>query len=263
MSQNSKSKIELLQAEVDENDQSFFRLLVDGHAIKYITIEPRTYSAEDMCFGPSLASVLPDLPPGNWNDGLVARDGENGQPRFTRVTQTAFASVRNTWHSTYVDYLGIIVGRKLRTGVYEVSCPLFDNVVVAKFARFDWEAQYMENETTAYQWIDGSSIGPRFLGHLTEDGRVIGFLMERITDARHAGPQDLQACQETLSRLHELGIRHGDTNRFNFLIGQSKAILIDFDTAQKCDNQDSLLEEFEDLPRRLNDSSNRGGGGIL
>ncbi|GIK06763.1 hypothetical protein Aspvir_002414 [Aspergillus viridinutans] len=263
MSQNPQRKIELLQAEADENDQSFFRLLVDGRAIKYITIEPGIYSVEDMCFGPSLVSLLPDFPPGDWNDGLVAREGENGQPRFTRTTRTAFASVRNTWHPTFVDYLEMVVGRKLRTGVYEVSCPLFNKTVVAKFARFDWEVQYMENETTAYQWIDGYDIGPRFLGHLTEEGRVIGFLMERVPAERHAGPEDLKACQETLSRLHGLGIRHGDINRFNFLICQSKAILIDFDTAQKCDNRDSLSEEWEDLPRRLNDPSNRGGGGIL
>jgi predicted Ser/Thr protein kinase len=263
MSQNQKAKIELLQAEVDENDQSFFRLLVDGQAIKYITIEPGIYSTEDMCFGPSLVSLLPDLPPGNWNDGLIARDGENGQPRFTRITRTAFASVRNTWHPTSVDYLDLAIGRKLRTGVYEVSCPLFTHVVVAKFARFEWEVQYMENETTAYQWIDGHDIGPRFLGHLTEEGRVIGFLMERIPAERHAGPRDLEACRGTLSRLHELGIRHGDINRFNFLICESRAVLIDFDTAQKCESQDSLLEEFESLSQRLNDLSNRGGGGVI
>jgi predicted Ser/Thr protein kinase len=121
----------------------------------------------------------------------------------------------------------------------------------------------MENETTAYQWIDDYDIGPRFLGHLTEEGRAIGFLMERIPAERHAGPQDLESCQEALSRLHDLGIRHGDINRFNFLICQSKAVLIDFDTAQKCDNRDLLLEELEDLSLRLNDPSNRGGGGIL
>jgi predicted Ser/Thr protein kinase len=119
----------------------------------------------------------------------------------------------------------------------------------------------MENETTAYQWIGGYDIGPRFLGHLTEEGRVIGFLMERIPAGRHAGPQDLEACQKTLSRLHDLGILHGDINRFNFLICQSKAVLIDFDTAQKCNNL--LLEELEDLSLRLNDPSNWGGGGIL
>lgn len=256
-------RVELLQAEVDENDQSFFRLLVDGRTIKYITIEPGMYNADDMCFGPSLLSLLPHIPTGDWNDGLVARDGKDGQPHFTRACWTTFPGVENTWHGTYVDYMDIVVGEKLRTGIYEIKCPIFDTVVAAKFARFDWEIQYIENETTAYQWIDGHDIGPRFLGHLTEDGRVIGFLMERIINARHAGPQDLELCQQTLSRLHCFGVQHGDINRFNFLIRNSKAILIDFDSARKCDNQDALLKEFESLPGHLQDPSNTGGGGLL
>ncbi|CAL5870065.1 uncharacterized protein PFLUO_LOCUS4299 [Penicillium psychrofluorescens] len=256
-------KIELLQAEVDENDQSIFRLLVDGVSIKYIVVEPGIYSAEDMCFGPSLVFLLPEFPSGDWNDGLVSRDANDGRPYFAHVNLTEFPSVRNTWHGTYVDYLELSIGQKLRTGIYEVKCSLFDDIVVAKFARFPWEVQYIENETTAYQWISGHSIGPRFLGHMTENGRVIGFLIERIHDARHAGIQDIEACEEVLSRLHDLRIQHGDVNRFNFLIRDSKAILIDFDTAQKCDNQELLLLEFENLDARLQDESGRGGGGLL
>ncbi|KAJ5124874.1 uncharacterized protein N7515_008699 [Penicillium bovifimosum] len=211
------NSIELLQAEADENDQSYFRLLINGR-IKYITIDPYLYSVEDMCFGPSLISLPPPpLPTGEWNLGLVAKN-ENGQPHFASATQTAFPSVQNVWHETSVEYTELEVGEKLRTGIYEIKCHLFDEPVVIKFARLDWEIQYLENETTAYQWIEGYDIGPRFLGHLTEDGRVIGFMMERIKDARHAGPQDLEACTEVLSRLHGLGIHHGDTNRFNFLV---------------------------------------------
>lgn len=256
-------KIELLQAEVDENDQSFFRLLVDGLSIKYITVEPGIYSAEDMCFGPSLASILPKLPTGDWNDGLVAKNAKDDQPYFVSFNLTQLPGVQNIWHGTYVEYLELSIGRKLRTGIYEAKCSLFDDIVVAKFARFPWEIQYMENETTAYQWISGHNIGPQFLGHLTENGRVIGLLMERITDARHAGTQDLEACGEVLSRLHNLGVRHGDTNRFNFLVRDSKATLIDFDTAQKCDDRNLLLQELNQLTVCLKDPSKRGGGGLL
>jgi predicted Ser/Thr protein kinase len=256
-------KIELLQAEVDENDQSFFRLLVNGRSIRYVTIDPGLYSVDDMCFGPSLVPLLPNLPAGDWNDGLVTKNEATGQPYFARAIRTAFPGVENTWHKTSVDYTELVVREKLRTGIYEVRCNLFDSVVVAKFARFDWEIAYLESETTAYQWIEGSEIGPRFLGHLTEDGRVIGFLLERIKDARHAGPQDLESCQMTLSRLHRLGIHHGDTNRFNFLIRGSQAVLIDFDSARKCGDQDALRTELEHLPNSLEAASSRGGGGLL
>jgi hypothetical protein len=242
-------RIELLQAEVDESDQSFFRLLVNNQSIKYITINPGIYLAEDMCFGPSLISILPKFPPGNWNDGLVALDAK-GRPYFASLNQTQFPGVKNTWHETFVDYLDLSIGQKLRTGIYEGKCSLSEDTIVVKFARFPWEIQYIENETTAYQWISSHStttatpIAPRFLGHLTESGRVIGFLMERITDARHASTQDLQACRVVLSRLHNLGIRHGDTNRFNFLIRDTKDILIDFDTAQKCDDQTCFCKSW-------------------
>lgn len=87
--------------------------------------------------------------------------------------------------------------------------------------------------------------------------------MERIINARHAGPNDLPACQQTLSQLHRLGVHHGDTNRFNFLIRGSKAVLIDFDSARKCDDQDTLRKELEDLEGCLIDLSPRGGGGLL
>ncbi|KAJ5881026.1 alpha-galactosidase A precursor [Penicillium subrubescens] len=236
----TQSKMEPLQAEVDESDQSFFRLLVNG-------------PSEDMCCRPSLISLLPKLfLPGDWNDGLVALDAK-GRPHFISLNQTQFPSVKNTWHETFVDYVDLSIGRRLRTGIYEAKCPLFEDDVVVKFARFHWEIQYIENETTAYQWISGHTtttatttpIAPRFLGHLTEIGR------------------DLQACRGLLSRLHDLGVRHGDTNRFNFLIRDSKAILIDFDTAKKCDDRDLLLPELDSLTACFEDSSGRGGEGPL
>ena len=71
--------------------------------------------------------------------------------------------------------------------------------------------------------------------------------MERVVGARHAGSQDVESCREVLSRLHYLGVRHGDTNRFNFLICDSRAVLIGFDTAKKCDDRGVLLQEVENL----------------
>lgn len=249
--------ITLLQAEADNDDESYFRLLING-SVRYITIAQGIWSTDDMCFGPSLATILPDLPTGNWNDGLVVKHPETGKPYFARATRTSFPGVENTWHNTFVDYMDLGESRRLRSGVYEVKCPQFEELVVVKFARFDWEIRYMEGDTAAYRLIEGYDIGPRFLGHLTEDGRVIGFVMERIANARHAGPQDLDICQQTLARLHALGIRHGDVNRFNFLIRGGKAILFDFDTARKCDDPKLLAEELRNLQEALESSSDKG-----
>ncbi|KAJ5958441.1 uncharacterized protein N7479_005591 [Penicillium vulpinum] len=254
--------ITLLQAEADDDNESYFRLLING-SVRYITIAHGIWSTDDMCFGPSLASILPDLPTGNWNDGLVTKHPETAKPYFSRATRTSFPGVKNTWHNTFVDYMDLGESRRLHTGIYEVKCPQFEDLVVVKFARFDWEIGYMEGETAAYQLIEGYNIGPRFLGHLTENGRVIGFVIERITNARHAGPQDLDICQQSLTRLHALGIKHGDVNRFNFLIRGSNAILMDFEKACKCDDSDSLAEELRDLQDTLESSSTKGGRGYL
>ena len=57
--------IKLLQASVDPLDESQFRILVDGKFVKYLTIDAKLYSADDMCFEPSLIFILPPLPPGD------------------------------------------------------------------------------------------------------------------------------------------------------------------------------------------------------
>jgi tRNA A-37 threonylcarbamoyl transferase component Bud32 len=54
--------------------------------------------------------------------------------------------------------------------------------------------------------------------------------MEFITGVRRAVSKGIEACKEVLSRLHKIGVRHGDTNRVNFL-RDSKTTLIDFDMA--------------------------------
>ncbi|KAH6982354.1 hypothetical protein BKA56DRAFT_720921 [Ilyonectria sp. MPI-CAGE-AT-0026] len=69
---------------------------------------------------------------------------------------------------------------------------------------------FFEAETTAYEWIDGKGVRPKFLGHLTEAGRVIGLVMEHIDDARSAQTGDQAACQAVQAKLHSRGIKHGD-----------------------------------------------------
>ena len=74
----------------------------------------------------------------------------------------------------------------------------------------------LEAETTAYSWLSDQDIGPQFLGHVTEAGRVMGFLMENVSGCV-ADVGDLQKCQRTLNKLHALQPKHGDTNKHNFL----------------------------------------------
>ncbi len=73
---NTVYEIKVLQVSVDplDEDESHFRILVDGKFVKYLTIDAKLYSVDDMCFEPSLISILPPLPPGDWNTGRISRN---------------------------------------------------------------------------------------------------------------------------------------------------------------------------------------------
>lgn len=164
----------------------------------------------------------------------------------------------NTWHSTRIDHLEVTKLERIRQNIHVVTHPSFDRPILVKFAEFPWQTPYLEAETTAYQWIDGRGIGPRFLGHLAEAGRVIGLVLEFMDDARTADDGDLAACQYVLSGLHSLGIKHGDINRYNFLLRADHAVLVDFESATKCGDQEELEAEYKCLERSLSDPSRRG-----
>jgi hypothetical protein len=87
-------------------------------------------------------------------------------------------------------------------------------VLVTDWMPGHWQG--IENDACAYATIQSRDPGlaPRFLAHVAENGsssssRVIGFLLEHISDAREAGPADLVACRAALARLHALGISRG------------------------------------------------------
>ena len=67
------------------------------------------------------------------------------------------------------------------------------------------------------------------------------------------------SCRKALERLHDLGIKHGDINKHNFLVREGHdVVLIDFETAKKCSRQE-LEDEMIVLEENLNDPSFRGG----
>lgn len=255
----------ILEASVsmeEDDEDSHFRILVNGNMVKYITIQPGLYTEEDMCFSPMLMLILPPFPPGDWNEASVTRDPETSLISFTNVVHRPLVGVTSIWHPNKVDYFDLRLGRKWKSAVYEAEVLVKDGNSIecfAKYARFEWEISAINYETAAYECLDGEGIGPAFLGHLTEHGRVIGFLIEKIPNARHAGPEDLELCQKALAKLHSLSIKHGDTNKHNFLISEGRAIIIDFDCAEKCSDRDELEREQQGLVAQLNDTSGRGG----
>jgi hypothetical protein len=126
--------------------------------------------------------------------------------------------------------------------------------VLVKLAVWPWEIPSTEVETAAYQWISDRSIGPKFLGHITEgkDGRVVGFVTEWLEGARAAGPGDLDGCKEALGRLHKLGIKLCGINKHNFLVrDRHGVVLIDFETAKRDCSPSELEDEMSALRSSL------------
>lgn len=249
--------LNILHMSVDENgEDSYYHVLVNGQRFKYIVIESGTYDIDDLSFPPGLLSKLPQLPPGDWNLGHISISAETASPSFAWTVRKNFSSIETMWHPTYVDFLSLKLGR-LMANVYEVTLSGFDSPVIAKFARFPWEIEYYNNETLAYSWIEGHDIGPKFLGHLTEEGRMIGFLLAKV-DGHHAGINDLHHCWAAVSKLHRLGISR-DLNRHNFLVSSSRACIVDFESARKTDDQQTLDLELHNLEEQLRSKSTRGG----
>ncbi|CZT18497.1 uncharacterized protein RCC_04342 [Ramularia collo-cygni] len=127
----------------------------------------------------------------------------------------------------------------------------------------------MERETWAYMVLDQQQqlhepkITPQVLGHLTECGRVIGLLFEKL-DGRFASISDLPKCTEALKRLHQIGLTHGDVNRYNFIMNdrEDRMQMVDFEHASAFEEV-AAKEELDSLERELSEETGRGGPAIL
>ncbi|KAI4151564.1 MAG: hypothetical protein L6R39_001992 [Caloplaca ligustica] len=243
----------------DDHDSSatYYRLSEGSTRIVYVSIDAGIYDQDDYISAPLLLSKLPPFPTGKWNRGHITRLKENPEPHFAWTRYAELERITSTWHKQYIEYLSLDFGESLMPNVAEALHPELGEVI-AKFARFEWEIGHYEAETRAYRWIDGHDIGPRFLGHLVEEGRVIGFLLQKV-DGHHAGTEDLARCEEVVRRLHSLDIVHGDLHRHNFLMTEDRVTLIDFETAEKCQAEDIKSKQLKELRQELLGASAKGG----
>lgn len=248
-------------ADWDDVEDSEYRFLVDGKDVKYITTAPGIFPKDDRTFAPILIRLLPTFPTGDWNEGYVSKDKITGERAFTRTTTSILPGVKNNWHPIKIDHLELIKLARLRQNVHTVSHPRFSRHMVFKFAVFPWQIPQIELETTAYEWIKAAGIGPNFVGHVTEAGRTTGFLMDLVEGVHTAGQEDLGVFQGLLSKLHGLGLKHGDINKHKFLVGNERVVMVDFETTKECNVKEELEEEYSRLEESLMDPSFRGGIG--
>jgi serine/threonine protein kinase len=255
----------ILSMEVDDDDscESEYRLRI-GNQVKYLIISPKTFDRDALSFP---IQSLPRLPYNEeWTVARISRDETSGDLK-TSISNRTLAGVRCQWHHTRVDCLELEKTKQLTAMAFEaVSHSILPTTLpsslIAKIARFEWEVPRIERETRAYQLLDGSGLAPRFLGHIRENGRIMGFLIEKI-NGRSASFQDLSICETAVGKLHELGLIHGDVNRYNFLVTEEGVKLLDFECLQENASTNSMRKELENVRAELVDESGRGGGFIF
>ncbi|CAG8067645.1 unnamed protein product [Penicillium nalgiovense] len=257
----------VLSMEVDDEDsfESEYRLRI-GNQVKYIIISPKTFDRDTLSFP---VQSLPSLPwYDEWTVAHISRDKTSGDLR-TSISNRPLAGVKCQWHHALFDCLELERTKLLTASAFEaVLHPILPTTfqtpatVIAKIARFEWEIPRIERETRAYQLLEYSGLTPRFLGHIHENGRIMGFLLEKI-EGRPASIQDLDICEAALGKLHELGFLHGDANRYNFLVAEGGVKLLDFECLEENASREAVHKELESLRLQLTEDSGRGGGFIV
>jgi serine/threonine protein kinase len=243
---------------MDSDDREGLYRFSTNNTIFYVEAHPEADIDEvDYGFPPAIMEILDATPRPrecNWADIR-----ENNRVQWSIKS---LKGVNECWHHEYIDLRDLEPVKYLRQRVWQVRHR--GVLCIAKIARFEFELPWVERETLVYRIIDGKSIGPRFLGHLTEEGRVMGLLLEYIPDTRPAQPADLATCSTVLRKLHNLHVLHTDTNIYNFLIDENGVGLIcDFEgckldvdcTALQLEEQDLITRLYEDIGQADEDGS--------
>ncbi|KAJ5507376.1 hypothetical protein N7527_009519 [Penicillium freii] len=247
--------------EVSSRDDSEYRILVGG-LVRYLIIGIGTFERSTL----STLSSLPELPEDDtWNMAYVSRDPSSGGLAIDLQYRT-FIGILDRWHPVLVDCLELKRIKQLTATTYEAnyssdgsSNTTRSSVVVVKVARFEWELPRLSQETLVYKRLENTDLAPRFIGHVHEHGRVIGFILEKL-EGREANIEDLSSCQSALQRLHDIGILHGDVNKYNFIVQDDAVRLIDFEKSQLYDGTAYMQAEMDCLCDQLVENTGRGAG---
>ena len=254
----------ILSMEVCSRDDSEYRILIEGQ-VKYLTIAPGTYDRKTLSM--PLGSLPSLMKEGEWNIAQISRDLATSELKAS-LRSIQLAGVQDTWHPTFVNCLELLRIRQLTAATFEASCSTQHLLapstsvtrVIAKIARFEWEIPRIERETRAYKILENTGIAPRFLGHIHEHGRVIGFVLEEL-EGRPATIGDLSRCKSVLQHLHDHGLVHGDINKYNFIVQNDTARLIDFERSQFYPGDTGPMQnELMSLCDQLMEETGRGGG---
>ena len=216
-----------------------YRFSLSG-CVFYVEAHPETdLKDSDYGFPPAILACLTPRPLHcNWADIVSSNRVSWSKSNLPEVEQC--------WHPEKIDLRELEPIKYLTTRTCQVIYR--SKLAVAKIARFSFEIERLQRETNIYQLIEGKEIGPSFLGHLMEERRVMGLLVEYVPHVRPAIGDDIELCREVLRKLHGLAILHNDLNKYNFLILETpKVFLCDFETCDISADEEAFKREEESL----------------
>jgi len=254
-----KSDLEILNQEIDPDDVSGIYRIRAGRRVHYLNIEGNVFDKDTLCRPYLLIPNLPDFPDSDWTKMEIRRK-EDGS-LATKISWDALEAVGAVWHPNIVEVLSLPKIKNYKPSVNEVL--YCGRPAICKIARFEWNIPRMDNETRVYSVIeeyrhDWIAVAPAFLGHVAENGRVMGILLEKL-NGDFASIDDLVVCEKTISTLHAMNVIHGDPNRYNFMIDRVKGDvrLMDFEHAEPYEAA-KAPEELQSLWSELEETTGRG-----
>lgn len=172
------------------------------------------------------------------------------QPVVARLPETS-ADNTTGWHPTRIDNSELVPLGTIQPGRLEVVQHPASWGRTPALAKLAPDA----HEAAVYRLLHDLGVAPRFLGHVTEEGRIVGLLTEYVGQVTMTEQQQqqyeerkgdeylvqiapvrrrrrLDACLSALRRMHARGIAHGDAHGGNCLLrADGSAALIDFELA--------------------------------
>ncbi|PYI06515.1 hypothetical protein BO78DRAFT_386882 [Aspergillus sclerotiicarbonarius CBS 121057] len=228
--------VRLLSEYVDKpTNDIIYRFQVDDK-IKYLSAAPGTYAP----------NTTPSLPPQDYgrNNAAIAYIGKHGDLKHKFENWRGVREER-LWHRVIIRCLELEEPERLRLAISAYMDPA--TPYYAKIKLF--QIIDLENETMVYEILRDTSIAPKFRGHIDENGRVVGFILEKV-ESRMPADRDFEACKAVLQRFHNLGWVHNNLKKEHFLIRpDGSARLISFGQSRARESNLDVLDEMKELYR--------------
>lgn len=196
-----------------------------------------SYQALDLVHTRARQALFDILHPLRTDGDNAATEGGGGIIGSKGINQSSF-DIR-PWHPRIVEYGDLVKVATIQEGRLEVvqHPDLGSEPALVKRAALPAYIDSISRETHFYRLLDGLGVTPLFLGHVTDGGRVTGFLAEYVQQQeddgkRHGREDGTEACLAALRRMHARGIAHMDAHGGNCLVREDgSAAIVDFELA--------------------------------